>query len=279
MRRTGRLFVLAALSMTVWPASILGQSDEPGVHTSQGDLGGRFVVEVPSGAAPPGTTISVTSRDPSQRPGELVGQPMRSPFYELQPLDVRFSVPVTVTRLIELQELDIDEFEPGRDGLAVGSLFTRDADGTWSWLEDADVRLDVGDAAFTLTGSTDHGGPILAYVAGDLIVATEDAIVTPVGQAFRVEGQLRVDPASRADIADVSGQPSDETIAMPMRSYKVESFDRAAGLEFQCLAPGTVQYETTFTVTDVADVSPLNDSIGLTGTDVAVTHMGEHTCG
>lgn len=278
MRRSGRMSVLAALFLTVWPASTVGQSEEPEIHSSQGDLGGHLSVQVPPGATPPGTSISVASRDPQERPDELGGVPMEMAFYELQPLDVRFSVPVTVTRSVGFEELGIDQFDPVLDGLIAGSLFTRDAAGTWSWLDDAEVRLDVADAAFTVTGTTDHGGPIMAYVAGDLLVATEDATTSAVGEVFRIEGQLRVDPASGADIADVSGLTSDESIAKPVRSYDVEFFDRAAGLEFQCLAPGTVTYETTFTVSGVADVGPLGDAIGLAGTDVAVTHTGEHTC-
>ena len=160
----------------------------------------------------------------------------------------------------------------------MGALFSRDADGAWTWLQDAEVRLDPANAVFAVTGTTDHGGPIMVYVPGDLLVATEDASSTSVGQVFRVEGQLRIDPTSRADIADVSGQTSDETIAKPVRSYDVESFARAAGLEFRCLAPGTVQYETVFTVSGVADVGPLNGSIGLAGTEVDVVHSGEHIC-
>lgn len=278
MRRSGRMSVLAVLLLCVWSASTLGQSEEPAIDSGQGNLGGRLHVEVPVGAAPPGTTITVLTRDPSERPDELRAVPMEWAFYELQPSDVRFSAPVTVTRSVGFQELGIDQFDPVFDGLIAGSQFTRDAAGTWSWLDDAEVRLDVADAAFVVTGTTDHGGPIIAYIAGDVIVAAEDVSVTPVGQTFRVEGQLRVDAASRADMADVVGRTSDETIATPVRSYEVELFDRAAGLEYECLAPGTVQYETTFLVSGVADVGPLSGAIGLAGTDVAVSQAGEHTC-
>ena len=129
-----------------------------------------------------------------------------------------------------------------------------------------------------MTGATDDGGPILAYVVGDLLVANEDEAATPVGEAFRVEGQLRVDPESGADIAAVAGRTSDESIATPGQSYDVESYDRATGLEFRCLGPGTVSYEVTFTAGDVGDVGLLHDAIDLAGTDVAVTQTGEHTC-
>jgi hypothetical protein len=203
---------------------------------------------------------------------------MELAFFELQPADVQFSAPVTVTRSIGFGELGIDPFDPVFDGLAVGALFTRAADGTWSWLDDTEVRLDTSNAGFSVTGTTDHGGPVFAYVPGNLIVANEDASTTPVGQAFRVEGQLKVDPASGADIATVSGTTSDETVAKPGDSYDVEFFDRAEGLAFQCLAPGTVQYETTFLVSGVADISPLTAAVNLPGTDVAITQTGEHTC-
>ena len=56
-------------------------------------------------------------------------------------------------------------------------------------------------------------------------------------------------------------------------------FDRAAGFAFECLAPGTVDYEVAFAVGSVADVGPLADAFGLTGTDVTVTSTGRHTCG
>jgi hypothetical protein len=269
---------MAALVLTVWPASTVGQSEGPAIDSGRGELGGRLRVEVPEGAAPPGTTITVLRRDPIERPDELKTVPMEWAFFELQPSDVRFSAPVVVTRSVGFQELGVHGLDPAFDGLIAGSLVTRDAAGTWSWLDDVELRLDMADAAFTVTGTTDHGGPIIALIAGDLIVATEDASITPVGQTFRVEGQLRVDPASRAEIADVSGRTSDESIARSVRSYDVELFDRAAGLELECLAPGTVQYETTFWVSGVADVGPLRDAIGLTGTDVAASHAGEHTC-
>ena len=279
MRRSGRMTVLAVLLLTAWPGWTVGQSEAPGASSTPGDLAGPLTVDVPPGAAPAGVTISVERRDPSERPDELKAVPMKWAFYELQPSDVSFSAPVPVTRSIGFGELDMDRFDPIFDGLVVGSLFTRDAAGTWSWLDDGQVRLDPDEGAFLVGGTTHHGGPIMAYVAGDLIVATEDASPTPVGQTFRVEGQLRVDPTSGADIADVAGRTSDETIARPVRSYDVESFDRAQGLELECLAPGTVTYETTFAVRDVADVSPLRDVISLPATDVAVIQTGEHTCG
>ena len=278
MRRSGRIPVLAALFLMVWPGSTMGQSEMPGNYSSPGIPGGSISVDVPPGAAPPGVAVTVAQRDPSERPDELKAVPMEWAFYELQPSDVHFSAPVTVTRSIGFQELGIDRFDPVFDGLIVGSLFTRDADGTWSWLDDAEIRLDAGGGGFTVTATTDHTGPIITYVAGDLLVATEDTSTTQVGQTFRVEGQLRGDPASRADIADVSGRTSDETVAKAGGSYDVEFFDRAHGLEFECLAPGTVTYETTFTVSGLADVSPLNGAIGLAGTEVAVTQTGEHTC-
>jgi hypothetical protein len=268
---------LAALFLAVWPAPIIGQS-EPPADSGQGELGGRLSIDVPEGAVPSGTTISVVSRDPSERPSELLAVAMRTPFYELQPSDMRFGVPVTVTRSISFGELGIDRTDPVFDGLIVGSLFTRDAGGTWSWLDDAQARFDAAEVTFTLSGTTDHGGPTFAYVPGTLLVATEDDAATPVGGTFRVEGELRIDPTSRADIAAVTGRTSDETIATAGPSYDVEAFDRAAGLEYQCLAPGTVMYETTFSVGDVADIGPISDATGLPGTDVAVTHSGEHTC-
>jgi hypothetical protein len=278
MRRSGTMTVLTALFLTVWPASMVGQSQAPAIDSGPGDLGGHLSVEVPPGAAPPGTTITVEARDPSERPVELKAVPLERTFYELLPSDVRFGAPITVTRSISFQELGIDRFDPDVDGLIVGSLFTRDAGGTWSWLDDARVRLDTADAAFAVTGTTDHGGPIMAYVPGALLVATEDDAATPVGAAFRVEGQLRIDPASRAGFASVSGRTSDETIAKPGQSYDVESFDLAMGLEFQCLAPGAVSYETTFTLSGVGDIGPVRDVIHLASTDVAVTQTGEHTC-
>ena len=119
----------------------------------------------------------------------------------------------------------------------------------------------------------------MAYVAGDLLVAGEDASATPVGERFRVEGQLRLDPDSRARIVAVSGTTSDGTIAMATESYEVEGFERAQGIGFECLAPGTVSYETTFTIGDVGDTSPLAGPIGLAGTEVDVIRSGEHTCG
>jgi hypothetical protein len=268
--------VLAALLLAAWPASAVAQSEAPA--SPAGVAGGPLIVEVPDGAAPAGTTITVVSRDPAERPEELRGVPMERPFHELEPADVRFTSPATVTRSITFQELGIDTFEPTQDGLILAALLTRDVDGTWTWLPGTAVRLDRDGAAFIVTATIDHGGPILTSIAGDLLVATEDATETGVREVFRVEGQLRVDPASGAAIATVTGATSDESIAVPGESYVVEGFERAAGLTFVCLAPGTVRYEATFSVTDVADVGQLNDAVDLTGTDVTVTASGEHTC-
>jgi hypothetical protein len=270
--------MLALFLVTVVPASSVAQTAEPSIGTGPGDVAGLLSVDVPPGAAPAGTTVTVEPRDPDVRPDELRDLPMRHPFHELLPVDARFSAPVTVTRSIPFGALEEGVYDPATDGLIVSALFTRDTDGTWSWLADAQVRLDPEGGAFLVTGTTDHGGPIIGYRAGDLVVATEDASATPVGEVFRVEGQLRVDPGSLAEIADVTGRTSDESIAKPVRSYEVEFFDRARGLELECLAPGTVQYEATFAIGDVADVGPLRSAIGLTGTDVAIVHAGEHTC-
>ena len=86
-------------------------------------------MEIPEGAAPAGTTITVEARDASERPAELKVVPMASTWFELQPSDARFGAPVTVTRSIGFEELGTDTFDPVFDGLVVGSLFTQDASG------------------------------------------------------------------------------------------------------------------------------------------------------
>jgi hypothetical protein len=278
MRRSGRIPVLAALLLAAWPASAMGQSAAPTAVSGQGDAAGLLSVDAPPGAVPAGTTLEVVARDPGERPDALKGLPMAQPFPELQPVDVRFAAPVTVTRPIAFGSLGIDAFDPGTDGLVVGGLFTQDTDGTWSWLGDPRVRLDPAGTGFLMSGTADHGGPILTDIEGSLIVATEDAAPTAVGEHFRVEGQLAVDPTSRADVLDVTGAVSDDTIARPLQGYRVTGFDRAAGLELECLAAGTVRYDATFEVRGLADVGPLHGAIGLPGTSVDVTYTGEHTC-
>jgi len=255
----------------------MGQGGPP--IEGAGDLGSRLHVDAPAGAVPSGTTISVVPRAASERPEELGSVPMARAFFELLPADVRFSAPVTVTRAISFEELGIDAFDPLFDGLLVGSLLTRDASGTWSWLDDVQVGLDLDEANFSVTGTTDYGGPIIADVSGDLLVATEDADVTPVGGTFRVEGQLRVDPTSRGDIVAISGRTSDEAIASAGSGYDVEAFERARGLEYRCLAPGTVTYDTIFSVSDVGEEALLREATGLSGTAVAIRSTGDHTCG
>jgi len=281
MRRSGRLFAAAVLLVLAVPASVVAQTASPGSESpgpsGSSVAGGGLAVDAPDGAAPAGTTVTIVARDPSERPDELAGIPTTLTFYEVQPADVTFSTPATVTRTIGFGELGIEQYDPFTDGVILGSLFTRVGDGTWAWLQDASVGLDEADNRFTVTGTTDHGGPILADVVGNILLANEDGTTTPVGESFHVEGQVRVDATSRADIAAVAGTTSDETVAKPGDSYDVTFFDRAEGIEFQCLAPGTVHYETTFTVHGVADVGPLS-AISLDGTDVSVTQSGDHTC-
>lgn len=282
MRRSGRLSAVALVLLLVFPAATVAQSASPGespAPSGSTPLGGNLTIAVPDGAAPAGTTVSVVARAPSERPDELKSVPTTMAFYEIQPTDVTFSGPATVTRTVGFGEVGIDHYDPLVDGLIVGSLFTRATDGTWSWLQDASISLDPNAGGFTITATTDHGGPVFASIAGSLLVANEDSSSTPVGQSFRVEGQVRVDPESRADIESVSGTTSDESIAKAGNSYDVAFFDRAEGIEFTCLGPGTVQYQATFTISDVGDVSPLASAINLAGTDVAVTQTGQHTCG
>jgi hypothetical protein len=263
--------------LSLWPAAAVAQAGESEIYTSQDGPISLVTVEVPEGAAPPDARIAVATRDPSERPEEIARVPMANPFYELQPVDVRFAEPVTVTRLIEFAQLGITSFDRSRDGLIAGSLFTRDADGVWSWLEDTQVRVDPARQAFVVTGMTDHGGPLIALIGADLIVAA-DPPESAVGDRFRVEGLVRTEPESATDIGAASGGTSDPAIAAWSGNYDVEAFDRAVGIEFECLAPGSVAYEVIFTLTDVADVSPINESIGLAGTDVDVAHTAEHTC-
>ena len=288
MRRSGiswavvLLLVLSSASTAVAqsasPGSPSPESQSPGPATSP-PAGGNLTIDVPAGAAPAGTTVTVVARTPDERPDELKTVPSALAFYEVQPADVAFSAPATVTRTVGFGELGIDQYDPFVNGLVVGSLFTRAADGSWSWLQDAAVSLDAAGGGFTITATTDHAGPILTDIVGSLIVANEDATSTPVGQTFRVEGQVRVDAASRADVAAITATTSDESIVKAGDSYDVTFFDRAEGIELHCLAPGTVQYETTFTVSDVGDVGALSTAVALPGTEVSITQTGEHTCG
>lgn len=276
MRRAGRSsagFSLACVLALSSPPAV-AQDEAPVVYRSQDGL---ITVEVPEGAAPPGESIAVATRDRGERPGELSDVPMTRSFHELRPVDLRFTEPVTVTYLIEFARLRIGSFDPAQHGLIVGALFTRDPDGVWSWLDDSRVQVDPVRGGFVVTGTTDHGGPLIGLMGADLIVAS-DPPESAVGDAFRVEGLVRADPTSATDIGAVSGSTSDPAIAASSRSYDVEAFDRAVGLEFECRALGTVVYEIIFTITDVADGSSLTGSIGLAGTDVDVTYTGEHTC-
>jgi hypothetical protein len=282
MRRSGRLFAAAVLLLLAVPASGVAQTASVGAESpgpaGSPVAGGSLTIDVPDGAAPAGTTVTVVARDPSERPDELATIPTTLTFYEVEPADVTFSTPATVTRTIGVGEVGIDQYDPFTDGVILGSLFTRAGDGTWAWLQDASVGVDEAAGRFAVTATTDHGGPILADIVGNILLANEDGTTTPVGETFHVEGQVRVDATSRADIAAVTGSVSDETIAKVGDTYDVTFFDRAEGIEFQCLAPGTVHYETTFTVHGVADVGPLT-AVSLGGTDVSVTQSGDHTCG
>jgi hypothetical protein len=282
MRRSGQSFALvsslALLALGAGPATTGAQSPVPGALEADGERGGRLTVELPPGAAPAGATVQVVALDPSERSDDPQAVPQGWASYALEPADATFNAPVTVRRTLSFEELGLDPFDPLFDGLVLATLFTRAADGTWSWLDDAQVRLDPAGSAFTVTGMTDHGGPILVSVPGDLLVGTEDETPTPVGSTFRVEGQLRVDPASAARIDAVSGSTADEAIATAGQPYAVAGFDGAVGLAYQCLAPGTVTYETTFALSGVGDVGALTDVTGLGGTAVAVLQAGEHTC-
>src|SRR3954464_12541423 len=98
--------------------------------------GGNLTVDLPAGAAPAGTTVGVVAQRSDERPDELKTVPSTLAFYEIQPTDVAFSGPATVTRTVAFGEVGIDHYDPLFDGLIVGSLFTRASDGTWSWLQD-----------------------------------------------------------------------------------------------------------------------------------------------
>ena len=278
MRRSRWLSALAVFVLIMSPAAALAQSESPGESPGpSGSLppGGNLTIDVPDGAAPAGTTVSVVTHVPSERPDELKSVPTTLAFYEIQPADVTFSAPATVTRTVGFGEVGIDHYDPLFDGLIVGSLFTRATDGTWSWLKDAAVgsgpsrwRLHDHRHAPITAGPSLPPSPARCWSRTRIPPAPRSA--RPSASKARCESTRE----SRADIEAVSGTTSDESIAKAGDSYDVAFFDRAEGIEFTCLGPGTVQYQTTFTISDVGDVGPLTSAINLAGTDVAVTQIG-----
>src|SRR5689334_10035043 len=124
MRRSGRLSVAALLLLLVYPAAAVAQSPTPGSESPRGSAaptaaGGNLTIDVPDGAAPAGTTVTVVAHAPADRPDELKSVPTTLAFFELQPADVSFSSPATVTRTVTFGEVGIDQYDPLFDGLIV----------------------------------------------------------------------------------------------------------------------------------------------------------------
>ena len=95
---------------------------------------------------------------------------------------------------------------------------------------------------------------------------------------FTIESLLFVLDGSAADQVVIGATTDDVAVAIASRSYVIEVFDRAVGLDFECLSPGRTGYEVTYAVEDLGDIGPLVAATGLGGITANVIVTGELGC-
>lgn len=138
---------------------------------------GVVTVDVPDGAVPPGTTITVGLRPADQSPPELVTAGVPRTCYVLEPEGTTFSAPVKVTMTRPR------DYYGDANSLPLLALATRSAAGAWEWLSDSVMWLT--DEVMAVAGYTDHFSCLYDWSdRTDLKVNPGSPRTDKVGQGF-----------------------------------------------------------------------------------------------
>ena len=70
---------------------------------------GLLTIDVPAGAVADPAALTATAHGQEDLPPELNGLEVRSAFYELAPAGTEFAAPITVTRQVSLDDLQLDQ--------------------------------------------------------------------------------------------------------------------------------------------------------------------------
>lgn len=107
---------------------------------------------------PAGAQVTAIAQGADDLPPELLGLDVRSAFYAVKPDELTFAVPVTVTRRVSLEALDLDL---DSDGLPVLALALRSSVGVWEWLDSQ--RLTTEGGFVVASGEASHTGTVFAF--------------------------------------------------------------------------------------------------------------------
>ena len=145
---------------------------------------GLLTVDIPMGAAADPSALSAVARGADDLPPELHGLEVRSAFYELAPAGIQFIAPITITRRVSLEDLEID---PSR-GMPILLLAIRSADGAWEWLQDQTLERDAD--FVSVRGFAMHTGTVFAF-GGQAFTNTEVTGGSPeTGFSVRISATL-----------------------------------------------------------------------------------------
>ena len=232
---------------------------------------GLLTVDVPLGAAADPSALDALARGVDDLPPELHGLEVRSAFYELAPAGVQFIAPITITRRVSLEDLEID---PSR-GAPILLLAIRTLDGAWEWLKDQSLERD-GDFV-SVSGLTTHTGTVFAF-GGQAFTKTEVTGGSPAnGFSVRITATL--------SFPDSSFDPPLLGVFEPMLPGDFVEVGDADGPDnqnlsqaFNCAGQGAGLVGIRYSVLNLGAEVALFDQLGLGTAATEVEATTELTC-
>jgi hypothetical protein len=221
---------------------------------------GRVTVEVPDGAAPAGTEVSIEARGAEQSPPELVSAGVQFAHYGLLPEGTQFSQPVKVTFAIPRDTYG----DP--NAMPLLYLATRSEDGTWEWLADADMTLT--DTSISVSGWAQHFSALFSWSdRTDFIIDPPAPRTDFVGTTFSrtIEARSKDERVHEINFTNVFFYNySPGVIAVGADASGTPSAPKAIiRRDWTCLSVGDYHVEFWATVNQFAADNPFWDELGL----------------
>ncbi len=155
-----------------------GQPTEGTIVSSDGVL----TVDIPEGAAPAGTVVTIVELDETWRPEQLQVADVSMAAYDLLPDGAVFAEPVTITYRIDPNDLGLELLD---GAVPVALLVTQDESGELGMVG---VELSRENGMFVARASTTHFSPFAIMISDTSAIA-----LVPPALALAVGGQERVE--------------------------------------------------------------------------------------
>ena len=258
MQRIRPHLALITLLVLITGQPIVAQDDQGSTSYTSDD--GLATLVVPDGSVPEGTDITVSYRSSDEAPPELSERfGDRAPsHYEIQPMDVTFDPPARFIREVPLSLLDSHAEDPQ----IMWMLAIRDSAGTWSWTSDLGFAIDAPSESLELSGDISSGGQVSAVGAGVVWPGVVD-VEGYVGEAsmtdsfFYVQSFLGLPTTYEGHdvvIIEARGATGDPEVATVGETLVTQvDDDPHVSLPLQCVSPGEMSIELTFTLDGVGD--------------------------